>query len=111
MSTPGSPASASSSFTRTTMRPASTESTVPPRFAITVTPESLATLRSMPVPIRGFSALSVGTAWRCMLDPMSARLASSCSRKGIREAATDTICRGDTSMYSTRFGLDSVDSF
>ena len=33
-----------------------------------------------------------GTAWRCMLAPISARLASSCSRNGISEAATDTIC-------------------
>ena len=55
MSTPGSPAVVSSSFTRTTMRDASTESTVPPRRAITVTPESIATGRSMPVPTSGVS--------------------------------------------------------
>ena len=84
----------SSSFTRTTMREASTESTAPPRLATTVTPESIATGRSMPVPTSGVSERSVGTAWRCMFEPMSARLASSCSRNGISEAATDTICFG-----------------
>jgi hypothetical protein len=31
-----------------------------------------------------------GTAWRCMFNPMSAQLTSSCSRNGIREAATET---------------------
>ena len=98
MSTPASFAFVSLSFTRITMREASTESTRPPRLATTVTPESMATGRSMPVPTSGVSARSVGTAWRCMFEPMSARFASSCSRKGISEAATDTICFGDTSM-------------
>ena len=98
MSTPGSPAVVSASCTRTTMREASTESTTPPRLATTVTPESMATARSMPVPTSGVSARSVGTAWRCMFEPISARFASSCSRNGISEAATDTICFGDTSM-------------
>ena len=46
---------------------------------------------------RGRAAAS-GTAWRCMLAPMSARLASSCSRNGISAVATDTICFGETSM-------------
>ena len=98
MSTPGSPAVVSVSLTRTTIREASTESTTPPRRATTVTPESMATGRSMPVPTSGVSARSVGTAWRCMFEPISARLASSCSRNGISDAATDTICFGDTSM-------------
>jgi hypothetical protein len=98
MSTPGSPAVVSESFTRTTMREASTESTTPPRLATTVTPESMATGRSMPVPTSGVSERRVGTAWRCMFEPMSARFASSCSRKGMSEAATDTICFGLTSM-------------
>ncbi len=39
-----------------------------------------------------------GTAWRIMFAPMRARLASSCSRKGIMAVATDTIWRGETSM-------------
>ena len=111
MSTPDSPALVSLSSTRTTMRDASTESTLPPRRAMTVTPESTATARSMPVPTSGVSVRSVGTAWRCMFEPMSARLASSCSRKGINDAATDTICFGETSMYSTRSGENSVNSF
>src|SRR5574337_584793 len=33
-----------------------------------------------------------------MLAPMSARLASSCSRNGIIAVATDTVCREETSM-------------
>ena len=39
-----------------------------------------------------------GTAWRCMFDPIKARLASSCSRKGINEALKPTIWFGATSM-------------
>ena len=42
--------------------------------------------------------LSSGTAWRCMLEPIRARLASSCSRNGISAVATDAIWRGETSM-------------
>ncbi len=44
------------------MRLASTESTTPPRRAETMTPESCATTRSIPVPTIGFSARNVGTA-------------------------------------------------
>ena len=60
--------------------------------------ESRAALPSMPVPTNGASEWSSGTPWRCMFDPMSARLASSCSRKGISEAAIETSCFGETSM-------------
>ena len=49
---------------------------------------------SMPVPTIGDSGSSSGTAWRCMLEPMRARLASSCSRNGMSAVATDTICLG-----------------
>ena len=111
MSTPASPALVSSSLTRTTMRDASTESTVPPRRATTVTPESTATARSMPVPTSGVSVRSVGTAWRCMFEPISARFASSCSRNGISDAATETICFGDTSMYWICSAGSSANSF
>ena len=52
----------------------------------------------MPVPTSGDCDWISGTAWRCMLEPMSARLASSCSRNGISAVATDTIWRGETSM-------------
>ena len=52
----------------------------------------------MPVPTSGASGCSSGTAWRCMFEPMSARLASSFSRNGISAAATDTSWFGDTSM-------------
>ena len=58
----------------------------------------------MPVPISGASVFSSGTAWRCMFEPISARLASSCSRNGIIAVATDQICSGETSMRSTSFG-------
>jgi hypothetical protein len=38
----------------------------------------------------GASLVIRGTAWRCMFEPIRARLASSFSRKGIREADTLT---------------------
>ena len=59
----------------------------------------------MPVPMSGASVLSSGTAWRCMFEPMSARLASSCSRNGIIAVATDQIWSGETSMRSTSLGV------
>ena len=58
----------------------------------------------------GPSRAQVGTAWRCMLAPISARFASSCSRKGTSEAATETICVGATSMYWMRSGEVRIDS-
>ena len=57
-----------------------------------------ATMASRPVPTMGESVRSSGTAWRCMLEPMSARLASSFSRNGMSAAATDTSCLGLMSM-------------
>ena len=56
---------------------------------------SRAVTRSMPVPTSGASPRIKGTAWRCMLEPMSARLASSFSRNGIKLAATETSCLGE----------------
>jgi hypothetical protein len=73
-------------------------------------PLSRATASSMPVPTSGASAVISGTAWRCMLEPMRARLASSFSRNGMSEAATDTSCFGDTSMRSTFSGGSSSTS-
>ena len=58
----------------------------------------------MPVPTSGGSVLRSGTAWRCMFEPISARLASSCSRNGISAVATDQIWFGDTSISSTSLG-------
>ena len=75
----------------TVMLLASTKLTSPSASARTTSPVSLAARRSMPVPISGGSGLSSGTAWRCMLEPISARLASSCSRNGISAVATDQI--------------------
>ena len=66
--------------------------------ASTTAPESRAVTPSMPVPTSGASARSRGTDWRCMLEPIRARLASSFSRNGISDAATDTSCLGLTSM-------------
>ena len=61
-------------------------------------PASRAARSSTPVPMYGAVGRRTGTAWRCMLAPMSARLASSCSRKGMSDVATETICFGETSM-------------
>ncbi len=97
MSTPGLAGSVSS-VARTTMRLPSICSTIPVRRAITVAPLSRATTPSMPVPTSGASDFTSGTAWRCMLEPISARLASSFSRNGMSAAATDTTCLADTSM-------------
>ena len=56
----------------------------------------------------GGSVIMSGTAWRCMFEPMRARLASLCSRNGISAVATETICAGFTSMYWTRLGSAST---
>ena len=65
---------------------------------------------SMPVPISGASVFSSGTAWRIMFEPISARLASSCSRNGISAVATDQIWSGETSIRSTSLGAASTSS-
>ncbi len=83
--------------TRTMTRRESTESTEPARRHTTAAPESLTVTCSMPVPTRGASERRSGTAWRCMFEPIRARLASSCSRNGMSEAATETSCFGETS--------------
>jgi len=62
----------------------------PDIHATTTAPESRAVMYSIPVPTNGDRACSSGTACRCMFDPISARFASSFSRKGMRDAATDT---------------------
>jgi hypothetical protein len=80
------------------MRVASTWSTTPARRADDDVAGVARRRCSMPVPTSGASARSSGTAWRCMFEPISARLASSFSRNGISEAATETSCLGDTSM-------------
>ena len=49
---------------------------------------------SMPVATIGASGASSGTAWRCMFEPIRARLASSCSRNGISAVETLTTCFG-----------------
>lgn len=86
---------------RTTIRVPSICSTTPGRRATTTAPESRATTSSMPVPTSGASDWMSGTACFCMLEPIRARLASSFSRNGISEAATETTCCGETSIRST----------
>ena len=71
--------------------------TVPGPSAKIATSESMQFLCSWPVATMGASGRSRGTAWRCMLAPIRARLASSFWRKGIMAVATDTIILGDTS--------------
>src|SRR6266403_683596 len=70
-----------------------------------VTPESRATVSSMPVPTSGASARSSGTAWRCMLEPMRARLASSFSRKGMSAAAPAGDQIGDEALLGIELGI------
>src|SRR5205085_2182643 len=89
MSAPISLPSSVSLSTRTTMRWLSTKSTEPDRRATMTAPESRAVMYSMPVPTKGARALSSGTAWRCMFDPIRARFASSFSRNGMSEAGID----------------------
>ena len=75
-----------------------TPTTVPPARATTTCWESKAARYSTPVPTTGASGWSSGTDCRIMFEPISARLASSCSRNGIMAVATLTICLGLTSM-------------
>ncbi len=93
---------------RITISLAVTFSTVPEFVAITQTPESLAALYSIPVAMMGASGLIRGTAWRCMLEPIRARFASSFSRNGIIAVATETSCLGETSIYWTLLGYTSI---
>ena len=79
----------------------STWVTTPGVFAWATWPLSTATRCSMPVATSGASGRRSGTACRCMFDPISALLASSCSRNGIRAVETLTICMGETSIRST----------
>ena len=80
------------SVTLKTILEASTLSITPLFLATMQTPESLATTVSSPVPTNGFSALITGTACLCIFEPIKALLASSCSKNGISDAATETTC-------------------
>ena len=77
---------------------ASTYVTFPSPSARMHMPESTAFLCSMPVATMGASVVRSGTACLCMFAPMRARFASSFSRNGIIEVATETIILGLTSM-------------
>ena len=54
----------------------------------------------MPVPTKGDSGFKRGTACLIILEPINALLASSFSKKGIKAAATETNCFGETSIKS-----------
>ena len=82
----------------TTIALASTSPTLPARSASMTSPVSTAARYSRPVPTDGACVIISGTAWRSMFEPISARLASLCSRNGISAVATETICSGATSM-------------
>ena len=103
ISTPKSPASRSP-LEVTTILWESTWSTIPSLVATTDEPESLATVSSIPVPTKGASFVTNGTACLIIFDPIRALFASSFSRKGINAAATDTVCWGLTSTKSTEAG-------
>ena len=75
-------------------------STIPFLFATIVTPESRATSDSIPVPTNGDSGFSSGTACLIIFEPISALFASSFSKNGIKAAATETNCLGETSIKS-----------
>ena len=77
---------------------------MPAPSATITSPASRAARASTPVPMKGASGTSSGTACFCMLAPMRARLASSCSTKGMSAVETETICLGETSIRSTSAG-------
>ena len=83
-------------------------SITPSLLATIVTPESRATSLSIPVPTKGDSGFINGTACLIIFDPIKALFASSFSKKGISDAATDTNCFGETSIYSTDSGLAKI---
>ena len=70
---------------------ASTYSTVPSPFELIKTLESEATCNSKPVPTIGACGLNNGTACLIIFEPINALLASSCSKKGIKEADIEAI--------------------
>ena len=61
----------------------------------------------MPVMTIARSVRRSGTACFCMFEPIRARLASLCSRNGMRLAETPTIWFGATLAYSMVFGSAS----
>ena len=74
--------------------------TFPALFADMAYLEYSAAIYSIPVPIKGDSGLIKGTACLCILEPIKALLASSCSKNGINPAATDVIWFGAISIRS-----------
>jgi hypothetical protein len=59
----------------------------------------------------GASGLISGTACLIIFEPISALVASSCSKKGIRDVSTDIVCFGETSIWVISLECDIVGSF
>ena len=72
----------------------------PSSGAITSRPVYFAASSSMPVDTSGASGATQGHACFCMFEPMSARLASLCSRNGIVEVAIENAWFAATSIKS-----------
>ncbi|MDR3150436.1 MAG: hypothetical protein LBU14_02190 [Candidatus Peribacteria bacterium] len=77
---------------------ASTQITSQSSSAITTYHEPSPTILSIQVQTIGASGLTRGTACLIIFEPISALVASSCSKNGISEVSTDTICFGETSI-------------
>jgi c-di-GMP-binding flagellar brake protein YcgR len=77
---------------------ASTQITSQSSRATTTYQEFSQTILSIQVQTTGDSGLTSGTACLIMFVPISARVASSCSRKGSNAVSTDIICFGETSI-------------
>mmetsp|Transcript_48644 Transcript_48644/g.87401 ORF Transcript_48644/g.87401 Transcript_48644/m.87401 type:complete len:261 (+) Transcript_48644:1340-2122(+) len=76
--------------------------TCPSKPAQVLQPLEFAACASKPVPTTGLSGHMQGTACCCILAPICARLASSCSRNGMWFTATEV--GGPQATYSTRSG-------
>ena len=61
-------------------------------------PDPYQTILSIHVPTIGACGLIRGTACLIMFEPISALVASSCSKNGISEVSTDMVCFGEISI-------------
>jgi hypothetical protein len=77
---------------------ASTQITSPSSSATITYPEPSQIILSIQVPTAGAFGLTNGTACLIMFEPISALVASSCSKNGIKDVSTETICFGETSI-------------
>jgi len=80
-------------------------------IAVITYPEPSQTILSIQVQTTGACGLKRGTACLIMFDPISALVASSCSKKGSREVSTDITCFGETSICVTCLTCEIVGTF